>query len=185
MRYEREHPGTAGLATRGNAAAIAAIDTLIGETVSGVLHSPEIVYSVRPSAVDNALDANASVARSLCGNPSYQSWQAHHLIPFAVMANLPDRVQRTIVASGWKMDSVENLVALPANYASFIGPPNLQSLPQHSGSHVAYADVRVALVPVVAGATSMGAQALRVALSAVETLQRDRLVQRRYHPRVH
>jgi hypothetical protein len=186
MGYEREHPGTTGLATRGNAAAIAAISTLIGETTSGVLDNPDVVYSVRPSAVDKALDANATVARSLCGNPSYQSWQAHHLVPFAVMASLPVLVQQAIAASGWKMDSVENLIALPANYASFVGFPNLQSLPQHSGSHVVYdADVRVALVPIVAGANSMGAQALRSALMAVESLQRDRLIQRRYHPRVH
>ena len=186
MRYEREHPGTAGLATRGNAAAIAAITTVIGESVAGVLDSPDVVYSVRVSAVDAALSASSAKARTLLGSPAYQSWQAHHLIPFVVMAGLPVPVQKAIVASGWSMDSLENLIPLPANLASYVGPPNLRLLPQHSGSHIDYdADVRVALIPVVASATTDGGKALRDALKAVEDLQRSRLFQRVYHPRVH
>ena len=108
------------------------------------------------------------------------------LIPFVVMAGLPVPLQKAIVASGWSMDSLENLIPLPANLASYVGLPNLRLLPQHSGSHIDYdADVRVALISIVTSATTNGGKPLRDALKAVEELQRSRLLQRVYHPRVH
>jgi hypothetical protein len=185
MRYERERPGTLGLAVRGNLAATAAISQIVDETTAGALDE-NLAILERTSSVAPALSTSSSKARTILGNPNLQSWQAHHLIPFAVMASQPVPVQQKIVAAGWVMDSAENLIALPANYATFIAPPNSRLLPQHSGSHMVYdADVRAALVPVVFGSLTMTPAALRAALMAVETQMRGWLIAGRYHDRVH
>jgi hypothetical protein len=184
MRYERERPGTAGLASRGNLAAIAAISQIVDEMTAGALDENPAILE-RRSTVDPALSTSSSKARTILGNPGLQSWQAHHLIPFAVMASQLVPFQQKVVAAGWVMDSAENLIALPANYATFIAPPNSRILPQHSGSHMVYdADVRAALVPVVFGSINMKPAELRTALGGVETEMRRRLIARRYHPRV-
>jgi len=185
MRYERERPGTAGLAWRGNLAAIAAISQIVDEITAGALdENPNILE--RTSSVAPALSTSSSKARAILGNPALQYWQAHHLIPFAVMASQPVPAQLKIVAAGWVMDSAENLIALPANYATYIAPPNLRLLPWHSGAHTMYnADVSAALVPVVFGSLTMPPPALRTALLAVENNQRGLLLTPRYHERVH
>jgi hypothetical protein len=184
MQYERDHPGVTGLATRGNTAALAAIGTIVNEITAGVLDDPTVLE--RTSSVAPALSTNSSRARAALGTVALPQWQAHHLIPFAVMASLPVPVQQAIVAAGWVIDSAENLIALPANYAAFIGMPNLTRLPWHNSAHAQYdADVRTALVPVVAGGVSMTPVVLRAALFTVENIQRTLLVARRYHDRVH
>jgi hypothetical protein len=47
-------------------------------------------------------------------------------------------VQEKIAASGWKMDSPGNIMALPSDKASFNGPPNDRYLPMHRGAHPKY-----------------------------------------------
>jgi hypothetical protein len=180
MRYELEHPGTAGLATRGHPNAVAAISVVVDQA-AGVVETPVLE---RTSSVDPALSTSSTRARAILGNPNLQAWQAHHLIPFGVVAALLVSVQQTIVASGWVMDSAENLIALPANLAAFLAAG--QSLPIHSGSHPRYdTEVMIALAPTVVGAQRIGTAALRAGLLAVENLQRTRLFQGRYHIRVH
>lgn len=182
MRYERERPGTLGLAVRGNPAATAAISQIVDGVAAGAVDE-NLAILERTSSVAPALSTSSKKARTILGITATQSWQAHHLIPFAVMGSQPVPLQLRIVAAGWVMDSAENLIALPANYATFIAPPNLRLLPQHSGSHMVYdADVRAALVPVALTTTPV---ALRAALLAVETQMRGWLIAGRYHPRVH
>jgi len=156
MRYERAHPGTAGLASRGDAAAIAAIDRIVDEAVAAAPAQIPLVVE-RTSAVSPTLSASSTRARTLLSIMGNQRWQAHHLVPFAVVAGLPVPVQQAIAASGWKMDSVGNLIALPANMATYVLPPNLTELPFHNGSQgVSYDnDVRNALGPLVARATAL------------------------------
>jgi hypothetical protein len=181
MRYERDHPGITGMATRGSRTAQAALETIVNEIVGTVIDDASILE--RTSPVDPALSASSSRARRLLGAVNLPLWQAHHLIPFAVMASLPVPVQRAIVSSAWLMDSVENLIALPANLAAYLQPPNLQRLPLHNSAHPRYdADVRIALAAVVAGGVSMAVVALRAALLTVETGQRAALYLGRYHP---
>ncbi len=186
MRYERAHPGTAGMASRGDAPALTAIDRIVDEAVGAARPRNPIVVE-RTSSVSTALSASSTRARTILSIMGNQRWQAHHLIPFAVVARLPVQVQQAIATSGWKMDSAENLIALPANLATYVLPPNLTDLPIHSGSHgVLYDnDVRVALQPLMARAPALAPPALKASMNAVATRFRGALVtDRRYHPRL-
>lgn len=131
MRYERKRPFTMTLAGRGNSAAVAAISQLVAESTAGVPDFTSPVYQ-RTSAVDPALSTSSATARAILGLVTTQQWQAHHLIPFAVMAGLPLPFQQVAVAAGWKMDSFENLIALPANFPMFYA--NGRVLPVHNTS---------------------------------------------------
>ncbi len=185
MRYERAHPGTTGLATRGNAAAIASIDVVVDDVVDGVLQGAVVEY--RPSKVDPALSTRSSAARALVRTTQLQQWEAHHLIPFNVMAALPVPAQLAIAKSGWAMDSIENVIALPANMATFLAPPNSRTLPIHRGSHAYMYDADAAglmaslVVPNATGTPVV----LRASLLAVEERMQDGLFARLYHIRVH
>lgn len=186
MRYERAHPGSAGRASRGDASALAAIDGIVDGAVAASRPRTPLVVE-RTSSVSPALSANSTRARTILSIMGNQRWQAHHLIPFAVVARLPVLVQEAIAASGWKMDSAENLIALPANLASYVLPPNLTEFPIHSGPHgVLYdSDVRAALQPLIPRATALTPAALKAAMNAVATRMRGALVtDRRYHPRL-
>ena len=185
LRYEQAHPGTTGLATRGNPAAIASIDILVNDVVDGVLQGAVVEY--RPSKVDPALATRSTAARALVRTTQLQQWEAHHLIPFNVVAALPVPVQLAIAKSGWAMDSTENVIALPANMATFLAAPNSRLLPIHRGSHAFMYDADAAgllatlVVPNAAGAP----QALRASLLSVEGRMEDGLLAGTYHVRVH
>ena len=129
LRYERAHPGTAMAATQGDAAALRAIDEIVNRiaVATGAEDSPNVLE--RTSAVSSALSANGTRARTLLGIAGNQRWQAHHIIPFATVARLPAAAQQAIAASGWRMDSLVNLIAL------------LTSLP--SCSHRTSASIRI------------------------------------------
>ena len=111
---------------------------------------------------------------------------AHHLIPFGVMAKLPPTVQQAVVASGWQMDSAENLIALPGNQAAYFSgfnpPPRL---PYQSGPHTRYdGDVTGSLAVVAAAAPSMPAPAFRAALVTVEQSMRNLIITGNYNPKL-
>lgn len=115
-----------------------------------------------------------------------QEWEAHHLIPFNVVAALPVPVQMAIAKSGWAMDSAENVIALPANYATFIAVPNSRTLPIRRGPH-AYmynADTAGLVATLVVPNATTAAAELRSSLLAVESDMTNRLFAQRYHPRV-
>jgi hypothetical protein len=140
MQYELVHPGTAMAASRGNWNAQAAIDALVtkgtGENVNDLVADAAAAVLVRPSKVHPALSADSAEARKILAIRNLQRrgqrWQAHHLIPFAVVARLDEDVQLAIVQSRWKMDSAENLIALPADWATFFAEPNNKQRPVHA-----------------------------------------------------
>lgn len=168
MRHERANPGFALLAVEGDAAALRTLDSIVNAATAAVPQGPTTV--VRTSAVSPALSADSTRARTLLGILGSQWWQAHHIIPFAVMARLPAPVQRAIAASGWRMDSLVNLIALPANMITYLMPPNLGQLPYHSGSHgVRYdPDVWNALQLIAATAALTTPVALKAAVDGVD-----------------
>jgi hypothetical protein len=69
---------------------------------------------------------------------------AHHLLPFAIVTGLPAAVQQAMANAGWKMDSAENLIALPANLPTYDSPANTPKVPIHNSAHPRYSnDVRL------------------------------------------
>ena len=79
MRHERAHPGTVVLATRGDAAALAALDAVV--TAATAVALPGAMIVERTSAVSPALSTNSARARALLGIIGNQRWQAHHSSP--------------------------------------------------------------------------------------------------------
>ena len=133
----------------------------------------------RTSTVDPALSADSATARALLRTQLSPSWQAHHLIPFAAMAAMSVVFQTTVVSSGWRMDSAENLIALPANFPTYVGPTNATILPIHSGPHPIYqAHVQGLLNGLATRTPLLVGQALRSALASVEAAMRDYLLLR-------
>jgi hypothetical protein len=180
MAYERAHPGTALLADRGNAAAQRVLIAVANDAVANA------TVVERRSAVSPALSTHSTNARALvAAGTRMQNWQAHHLIPFAEVAKLPTNVQLAIARSGWKLDSAENLVALPADRATYLAPPNSGTRPIHNSSHAVYsADVGTRLANLrINGATMTDAQ-IRLELRAIEGSMTQALLNRAgpYHP---
>lgn len=198
MRHERDNPGTLGLATSGNRSAGEAVLTVVEQALAGAPSIPAIALE-RTSAVNPALSTYSQRARGILGIAiGSQSWVAHHLIPFAVVAGLPVAFQQAIVAAGWVMDSLENLIALPANLATYLGPTNLppNRLPYQSSSHPLYdGDVAAALAGAAMAGPAAGAAisnlagpALRAELLRIELQFRRALLNivryPYYHPRL-
>ena len=188
MRFERDNPGTHSAAfDRNDERAWKAIDAVVQNAMTGVAPVGIEVYE-RTSAVDPALNASSrrarAAARITTGN---QSWQAHHLIPFGIVARLPNPIQQAIAASGWRMDCPENVIALPANVPTYLGPLNTPRVPIHSGSHPVYdVNVTLALSGVVATALSVAPNVLEQEMFAVDGVLRRQLIVNiaLYHPKL-
>ena len=181
MRHERDNPGTLGLMTNGDGRARAAIDAIVAAAVAGTSLAGPVVLERRKSIVaDPELSTDSRIARGILRITGNQSWIAHHLIPFAVVANLPNSLQLAMAAAHWTMDSAENLIALPKNQATYLGPTNVPRHPWHAGSHPRYSADVAARVGPLAGTTG---NALRRALLAIELHFRQELVANiaRYH----
>ena len=98
-----------------------------------------VVAERRDSSAHPNLSTIAERARGLvAAQARFRSWQAHHLIPFAEVEALPMAVRLAIARSGWKMDSVENLIVLPADELTYETEPNFRRLPFHRGPHPNY-----------------------------------------------
>jgi hypothetical protein len=170
--------------------------------VEAAIHLPPVHQSVRVSKTKyRTLDADMARARTILGNPS-TDWTPHHLIPFGVVAGLPDNVQEAIGLSGWKMDSAENLIALPANIwtqKQFPQYPMHLNIPPDTFHKRYNAEVAAALalslgpqqagkVPNIllpgGGKILSDAAALRQELLRVETFFRTNILTGRYHPRM-
>jgi hypothetical protein len=181
MRLEQAAPTTLGAAERGDPIRRAMVD----EAVASALDNQTIE---RSSAVDPALSTSSTRARALAAASAagMQRWQAHHIIPFQVMANLPVGLQQAVVAAGWRMDSLDNVIALPADRLSFVSPPNLQRLPQHRGAHPNYdAEVASQLAPLALGYQAMTPAQISAELTRVRAFMVQRLLSGSYHPRLH
>ena len=147
---------------------------------------PELVESTRTSPTGSrALSTVSSAARAVAANPRrLEQWQAHHLIPFNVANNAEfvGKMQQATLA-GWKMDSAENVIALPATKQAFEGPPNNEMLPQHSRSHSQYDEVVKSLLrPELASANTPRQD--HEAIARVEARMTVLLVSGRFHPQV-
>jgi hypothetical protein len=189
MRHERDNPGTLGLATGGmatggNAAARKSIDTLIAQASAGAIPAAPMEPAYRTSVVDPALSTNSARARALLGIAANLSWRAHHLLPYAVVAGLPAAVQQAMANAGWRMDSAENLIALPANLPTYIVQFEVEPLPIHNSAHPLYSyDVRRQMTMLAAVGATLQPAALRAELLRLEVFFRLQLVINlgRYH----
>ena len=125
----------------------------------------------RRSLVDPALSAHSGRARGIVealNEPLPQNWRAHHEIPFNVIAASPAAFQEALVAADWRMDSAENLAALPADEASYAAAPNRAALSRHNGAHPNYdAMVRGMLAPVIENYRDMSPADLRAAMNEI------------------
>ncbi|MFV0625221.1 AHH domain-containing protein [Sphingomonas sp. ac-8] len=153
-RFERDNPGTLGLATRGDRNAMRAVRAVVDAALAsgGGVFAP-VAVERRASKVDPALSTYSFRARAAVNlKQGNRSWVAHHLLTFSGVAKLPLTTQQAMVAAGWKLDRPENLMALPANLAAWIAPPNFGlNLPYHSGNHPLYnARVDAALARIAA-----------------------------------
>jgi YD repeat-containing protein len=111
-----------------------------------------------------------------------QHWEAHHIIPVAEVYRLPRNVQAAMARAGWRVDSLENLIALPADPVTYRSAPNLTTLPYHQGSHPHYSlDVRARLLAV------LPMRDIRRVLGTIEGTMTRRLLDKSvgYHQRVH
>lgn len=188
MQHERDNPGTLGLATRGDRSATAAIEAIVKSAIVGTpLTGPIVLERRRSTVADPALSTDSVTARTALGIRTNQSWIAHHLIPFAVMASLPQAEQQSIAASGWTMDSLENLIALPRNFPTYIGPVNRSVtgqpiLPWHAGAHIQYSAEVLVRLRTSALPFPNNPGIIRPALAMLESSLRQELVSRRSGP---
>lgn len=147
-----------------------------------------IVLENRPNLVHDNLSTTGAEARRLIANQArFHPWQAHHLIPFAAIRDLPRLSQFAIGNSGWKMDSIENLVVLPGDEIAYQGILNMGVLPYHRGPHPRYnEEVAQLLVGLGVKAPTMPHLVIRTELRIIEHAMFLRLLNRvgGYHPRV-
>lgn len=187
-RYERSHPGTVFLATRRHMPSLSAIQTVADAARGGFgVTEPPITILDRRSAVSPKLSAWGRTARKTVGIQGNGHWQAHHVIPFAVVAALPIPVQQAIAASGWTMNSADNVIALPADDPTYRNFPNLTALPEHNTRHDRYSrDVAAALAPVAATATTVSPATLLGQLQTLDLRFKYALARNRrdYHQRL-
>lgn len=191
MRYEQAHPGTLGRALAGDSSARRAYDAVTADAVAhagGVAADGAVMERRRTSAAEPRLTTDSTTARALVAPATnLRNWQAHHLIPFESINTLPANVQHAIANSGWRLDSPENLIALPADANTYRAPPNSGRLPTHSGPHPTYnAEVSTRLQQLSQDAGRMAPAEIRAELNGIETVMRLRLQDQAgtFHPRV-
>ena len=189
MRHEREYPGTLGAAVvQNNQQAWDVITGLLERSSAAVgVNQPIVVASIRHSDVDEALSAKPSRYNAAASMPELGIWRVHHLIPFSVVARLPLAAQQAFVAAGWNIDRAENLIPLPANSATYTGPPNFSLLPIHDSGHGQYnAQVGLWIAPIAARAVQQTPAETLADLTALETQLRAYLLVRlaEVHPRL-
>ncbi|MGI9449511.1 MAG: AHH domain-containing protein [Geminicoccaceae bacterium] len=161
--------------------------TMLNQVVASALAGETTVE--RNSTVDPALSTSSKNARKAVEDtvpPEWQRWQAHHLITFKTMRDLPISLQQKIAASGWTMDSAENLIALPADEPTYINPPNRGRLPRHSGAHDNYDNMvqGLMLTSLAPGYQKMSHAEIRAELTKIEQTMALALRNRMFHPRV-
>lgn len=186
MEHERGNPGTLGLASRGDPSAQAAVRAIIDAAMAGQAIPTAGVFA-RTSQVHGNLSTTSRAAWAALGLRNPGMWQAHHLIPFAVVAAMPANVQLAIAASGWVMDSAENLIALPANWPTYVGPYNRTILPIHNTSHSIYSTHITGQCAALIAMAPRGAHpAIRAELLRIEDAGRSYLRQKlpQIHPRL-
>ena len=157
-------------------------------SAAGVAGTIPTVVERRDNPVSSSLSTVTSQARALVASQArFKKWQAHHLIPFSEIQRLPVASQLDIAKSGWKMDSLENLVVLPADEADYEDAPNVRRLPYHQGPHPKYnLEVENRLSHLRTEAPKMTAHDIRDELQQIEETMFQQLLDKRrgFHPRV-
>lgn len=107
MRNELIHPGTAGLASRGDAVAT--------NRLAGVIEGAIMVESrARPTGVAVELQTTSATARAAIDLMRGDHMQAHHLVPAEVWGKY-GKLAALAQHDGWRPDDPRNLIALPAD----------------------------------------------------------------------
>jgi hypothetical protein len=136
MALELVRPGTLYLALQGDEPSGRCVNVAVENGMQG---GAIFESRARPANVPAALQTTISAARAAANLKTNDQMRAHHLIPANVWGKL--LVLATLASqAGWQPDSIENLVALPANEAAQAGwaAENGQLLPIHNSSHPQY-----------------------------------------------
>jgi hypothetical protein len=98
-RFERDNPGTPGLATQGNQDAARAVRAVVEAALKsggGGVFAP-VAVGRRSSNIDPALSTYSVRARTALGlKQGNRSWVAHHLLTFSGVAKLPPKTQKAM-----------------------------------------------------------------------------------------
>lgn len=170
----------ATMTAAGISADVTAIDQALGRPMHDAARGAFITERRNDLGL-KPLDAISYAARSrlqIENRPG--NWQAHHLVPFDVVNTLSPGLQRAIAASGWGMDDVGNLMALPRDWETYIA--NGRKLPMHNGAHPRYSsDVRSRLGPLEAHYQNISVEDLKGELDQISTDMRNLIDGYRYH----
>ena len=84
------------------------------------------------------------------------------------------------------MNSIDNVIALPADKFTYANYPNLTELPWHNTNHPGYSrDVAAVLAPIAANATRVSRRTLLDELRSVDLYFKEQLVDnQKYHDRL-
>ncbi|WP_158818494.1 AHH domain-containing protein [Methylocapsa sp. S129] len=181
MALELARPGTLYLALQGDQLSGRCINVAVEDGMRG---GAIFESRPRPENLPAALQTTSSSARAALNLKPNDQMRAHHLIPANVWG---EQLPLATLASqaGWQPDSIENLIALPANEAAQAKlAPNL---PIHSSSHSKY-DAMVWGKIVIEEAEYLGtptpAQA-RAIFEKVAGKMRDSIETGKWMPRLH
>lgn len=168
------------MTTEGLSADVRALEEALGRRLDDAARSAFITERRNDLGLTQ-LDAMSYRARGVLqleNRPG--NWQAHHLVPFDVVNTLSPGLQHAIAASGWKMDGMGNLVALPRDRATF--EANMGRLPMHNGPHRGYSsDVRTMLTPLESRYQGMSSKDLDLELGKISTNMRNLIDGYIYH----
>ncbi|MFS2319186.1 AHH domain-containing protein, partial [Maricaulis sp. D1M11] len=141
--------------------------------------------SRRPSGVDRHLQTTSASARAALSLRTGDDMRAHHLVPANVWGQTPILAQSAYEA-GWRVDSIMNLIALPANEIAQQRIGN--TLPIHNTQHPDYdtqTRVQIATLRATIGGRAPTPLEARGIFETVALVNRLQIVSRIWHPRMH
>jgi hypothetical protein len=143
----------------------------------------------RTSAAGPALSANGTRVRGLLkiselnDTNSDNYMVGHHLITFAELNKRSPAFLQAVIASGFELDSIDNLIALPGNRQTFERMGEV--LPYHAGSHGQYSAVVGTNLDVLeSGYRTMTPAQLKAGLYGVSKIMQLQIYARDWHDRV-
>lgn len=139
------------------------------------------IVDYRRSPVNPALSTYSTRARAAARiGPQPGNWQAHHLIPFEAITTTNPGFQKAVAAAGWRMDTPENVMALPGDRKTFMSLKG--ELPIHRGPHPKYTnDVRAILRPIEKSYQEKAPEALINEMQDLENRMRYLIENKRYY----
>lgn len=136
MLLELARPGTLYFALKEDQKSAAYLNLA---AQNGLSDTAVLESRIRPKNAPKALQTTSESARAVLGLQPNDKMQAHHLVPVNIIA---DNLSLATLASkaGWRTDSLDNLIALPADQktqASYFAKTGIV-LPIQSTSHPRY-----------------------------------------------